>query len=805
MAASTTQRPAALPPTNKPAARTPRGAAKMAKMYLDAKGVPQRSLHPVPVDEDERRTAHLLHQCTHMRNLNGGGKERCGEQEWLLPDDPPVYCRLHGKKPLEPVKEGPSQLERTLVAAKEMHGRSALPWLIPGGMALTDLALHLCGIGIEAGVLTPILAGAGYLSAKQALTAKAIERRRLEKGEKTGRRAERIRKQARRFAWYGAEAGLWAAALGGTDITDPLPGTLVAALGMTRWAIACHGWWKSADERRTAASQVKVDVAEAVASTPQVAVPDPVQLKAETTWTTLIGCQGGAFPGTRLEEFTRLPNCQVRASERTLVPNWSAKVVALVPGSINMRENRPNLRGRIAAAFGCTYADVSFHADDNDLSVGMLRVQPDNPLAEVKMWPGIGATDWAKGTSDIGPFDDSTPVRYQWWTKEGAAHDLIGGSSGSGKSELVAQLLLTSLHSNGLVLDWVGDPQGGQSFGALKDHVDWFAHGEHEITLMLLAAVKEMYRRNDVLTSAYIKTWKPTADMPLLVITLDEIQSYLGDTGPIHELVTKLAGMGRKVGIKMRLITQIIAAYNLGGDTYIKDQVKTGQTLTFRSETDQAARSAIEGDSPIDPTMLPKTWGPKTCAAGERTAGLVFLQGLHGRDLYARAYYTGESMDQWLIGDDGTPTVSPGTFCADARRTSGVLWGDRKKRAKRLLEAGRSDEEILSGGAAVELIEAASVSAQTGEVVKPADHSQAPLENRSRDNVLAAVFGLADENGMVKRDAIAAAVKGKMAEGTMNKALTDLVGSGDLLRPKNGIYMVAGMAPQQMRIDEVEQ
>lgn len=791
MAATTTQRPAALLSTGKSAPQTkvPAGAAKMSRIYVDDKGLPCKSVTAVPVDENDRRTAHLLRQCPHLSVVNGGGKERCGEKEWLLPDDRDVFCRAHGDR-LTPLDDGPSAFALTMRAAKEMHGRSALPWLIPAGMTAADAALHIAGIGFEAGLIAPALAGGGYVAARRTLTARAIRRNRLERGEKTGRRYERIRRQARRYAWWGGEAGLWAAALAGTDITH-LPGVIVAGLGMARWAYTCLDWWASAERRRASIGAVKVDVS-AAAQQP-VAPPDPVQLNAETTWRTLIGCQGGAFPGTKLQDFTQLPNCQVRASERTLVPNWSAKVVATVHGSINMRENRPNLRGRIAAAYGCTYADVSFSADETDLSVGWLRVQPDNPLAEVRMWPGRAVTDWAKGVSEVGRFDDGLPVPYQWWTKEGAAHDLIGGSSGSGKSELVAQLLLTSLHSNGLVLDWVGDPQGGQSYGALKDHVDWFARDKTEITLMLLAAVKEMWRRNDELSTSYTKTWRPTKDMPLLVITLDEVQDYLGDSGPVHELIRKLAGQGRKCGIKLRLITQIIAAYNLGGDTYIKDQVKTGQTLTFRSETDVAARSAIEGDSPIDPTELPKKWGPHTCAAGDRTAGLMFVQGLHGRDLYARAYYTGESMQQWLVGPDGTASTSPGMFCTEAREVSGVLWGDRVERAKRLIEAGRSDEDLLSGGAALELIEAASVSAQTQTVVRPAGRGEAPLPDRARDVVFTAALENSDGTGTVTRDAIAAAVKGKMADGTMNKALTDLVGSGELLRVKNGVYVVAGM------------
>lgn len=799
MAASTTtnqqQRPAA-PAT----AKVPAGAVKMARTYLDAKGLPQKSLYPVPVDADERRTDHVLLQCPHLRNINGGGKERCAEKQWLLPTEPALFCPRHGKQ-LEAADKGPSKLAQTAAAAKELHGRSAAPWLIPLAGVAAETALHLAGAGpVETSAAVPALAIGTYYVAKRTLTKRAIKKKRLEKGQREGRRYQALTRRARLTALQGAEGGLWLTGLAAADVTSRA-GAVVAAAAMVRWAVGAAAWWRSADRRRLRGN-VKVQTP----VTAHVAAPDPVQLRAVTTWKALIGKAGGPIPGTELVEFQRLPNCPVGAGQRTLLPNWSAKVVATVAGSVNMRASRTDLLGSIAAAYQCTYADVSFTADESDLSIGWLRVQPDNPLAEVGMWAGPSATDWKKGTSVVGRFDDGKPIIYQWWTKQGAAHDLIGGSSGGGKSEFIAQLLLASLHSGGLVTDWVGDPQGGQSFGALKDQVDWFARDVSEIQLMLLAAVKEMFRRNDELTRNNIKTWRATKDMPLLVITLDEVQSYLGDAGIVHELVTKLAGMGRKCGIKMRLSTQIIAAYNLGGDTYIKDQVKTGQTMTFRSETDQAGRSAIEGDSLIDPTALPKRWGANTCAAGESTAGLMFVQGIHGRDVYGRADYTGEKMEAWLVDPNGDPSVSPGQFGPDAQRESGVLWADRKERARRLIEAGRNDEDILSGGKALELIEAAAVASVTKQAVRTPPAGQAPLPDRARDTVLAAAAEAAGANGLVERSAIVAAVKGKVADGTRDKALTDLVAAGDLRRIRNGLYEVPGVAKaRQLELGEATQ
>lgn len=815
--AVTTHRPAPLPrqapgddtpdPFTPRRASIPAGATKMQAWFIDADGRRRRMPYLVPVDADDQRTMHLRFQCPKMKVVNGGGREQCPRHEWVPPGAPSRFCPDHGQQ-FVPPKEG-GRLAAVARDTYRMYGRSAAPWALPATAALADVGMKLGGVsGAEVLLAAPVLASGAYYATKRSLTRRAIRRGRIEKGQRDGKRLRQISGKARQAAALGGEAGLWATALAATDLSTWM-GRIVAAAGMVRWAVGMKPWWDRAEARRLRDIPVSIKV-ETPDGEPAVEAPDPVHLRATTTWKTLIGKPGGPLAGTELAEFNRLPGCEVGASSRTRLPNWSAKVVALVPGSINMRESRPNLLGRIAAAYGCTYADVAFTADESDLGVGWLRVQPDNLLAETQLWRGPDvANNWKRGRSRVGRFDDGMNIVYQWWTETGAAHDLISGCTGSGKSELVAQLILASLHSNGLVLDWVGDPQGGQSYGALKNAVDWFARDRSEIQLMLLAALKEMLRRNDELSENNIKTWRATKAMPLLVITLDEVQSYIEDP-IILELVEKLAGMARKVGIKLRLITQIPAAYNLGGSTYIKEQVKTGQSLIFRAMTDQAGRDATDGDTPIDPTQLPSRWGKNTCAAGKTTAGLMFVQGVAGRDVYGRADYTGDDMNVWLADDQGQSTLSSGVFCREAREESGILWGNRKERALRLIAAGRSDADLLSGGKAVELLEDAAAVlapplAPPLATQQPASASQqqpsTPTETRARDVVLAAARAKADNHGVVEREAIVQAVKGRMADGTLNKALSDLIDDRKLRRVQKGIYEVPVVVPRAT-IDE---
>jgi hypothetical protein len=67
------------------------------------------------------------------------------------------------------------------------------------------------------------------------------------------------------------------------------------------------------------------------------------------------------------------------------------------------------------------------------------------------------------------------------------------------------------------------------------------------------------------------------------------------------------------------------------------------------------------------------------------------------------------------------------------------------------------------------------------------------LPDRARDVVLAAAREGADAHGVVKRETIVEAARGRMADKTLNAALTDLVACGDLGRVRNGLYSVPGV------------
>lgn len=761
----------------------PAGAARMQSWYVDGRGRHCKVPRPVPVTADDRRTEHRLGTCP---------KADCGHTDWVLPGSGRRFCPTHGSA-LSVAADGRGERRRAL--AREvwvLHGASCFPWLALVVLAGGGVAARLTRVTpwyVAAGSVVAWVAGYGV--ARALLWQQAVKRDRVKPGQKKGRRVARIDRAARRVGWHALLGLVWVAA---AATVDPLTvaGQVVWAVLVVGWCVRSYPWWVQVDARRSRATTPAL-VAALPAGPPPV---DPVLQAAAATWATLIGQQGGPLAGTVLTDLVMLPATTAGGPGRERRPNFTGTVRAVANGSINMREARPNLVGRICAAFGVSYGDVSFAADANDLSTAYLRVCPDNPLAEVRMYRGPDPGDWRRGWSVVGRFDDAGDLIYAWWTETGAVHDLISGCTGSGKSELVLQLILRSLHSQGLVMDWLGDPQAGQSYGAVKNHVAYFAPDKDEIRLMLITAVKEMDRRTQALAAANVKTWRASRDMPLIVITLDEVQRYIDDA-PIAEMIQVLVGQGRKAGIKMRLITQVPAAYALGGTIYTKEQLMSGQSFTFRAETELAGRHASEGDGLIDPTQLPKRWGKFTCGFGRTTAGLLFARGVYGRDLFARADYTGEDMSVWLYDQTGALTISPGEFSSAAVALAGVLWVGRWDRAR--LAGTRDDTSLLNTANAAELIRAAEELAAVGY-----DRSRLSTSGNAsgasataRDLVHTAAAAATRQEGaagQATRQSVAALLP-DMPPSTRDGALSDLVGSGALRRVKPGVFELVKQPP----------
>jgi hypothetical protein len=200
--------------------------------------------------------------------------------------------------------------------------------------------------------------------------------------------------------------------------------------------------------------------------------------------------------------------------------------------------------------------------------------------------------------------------------ESGPWHDLIAGTTRAGKSRLLDQLLTTSRQAKGYMVDWVIDPQNGQSLPDWVDEVDWFAAGVDEGMKVLRAARALMYARNLVFagrehtdrrgrTKKGMKGFTPTLEYPQLNLTIDEAHAML----QIPEAVTILAEMGKmgsKCGIKVRLVVHLPLLSELGGSSVLRDMVASGNVFVLRTASRITGQVAFQGALPVDPVMIPR-------------------------------------------------------------------------------------------------------------------------------------------------------------------------------------------------------
>jgi hypothetical protein len=760
---------------------------KLQSWYHDKRGRVVKTSRPVPVDANNDLVPLLDYRCP---------VGQCDVQEWH-PARATRYCTDHGKALVLRQDGRRVDRARSLVAdTYRLHGASASPWVCLTVACAAAGGAHVAGPG-RAVVGLSVAVGATYLAAR-ARALRTARKRGMRRGERQGTHARYVRRMTKRA---GIVAGAAATCAMVASVVDPhtVFGAITYTALLGGWALAAVPTWRRADDRR--AFLTSRPAAPALPDGPVEEVSPDLVLKAQALglWASNIGNQNGPLAGTKLVDWERLPECAAGGPDRPRQPNWTAAVITPQGApAVSMRKPRPDLLGAIAAAYGVSTADVSFAADPHNNSRATVRVCPDNPLAEVRYWAGPAGTNWERGTTTIGRFEDGRPITFEFWNEDGASHAMFSGCSGSGKSELIVQLLLTALHSGGRVLPWVADPQRGQSYGPLREHVDWFATTLDEIKFMLMAATAEMQRRNDVLTARYQKTWRPTRDMPLLVLCLDEVQAYAKDD-VVQELLEKLAGMARKVGIVLWLITQVTAAYAFGGgNLYVKEQMR--QRLVFRASTSQAAGHAVEDGEMIDATTLPKAWGPSTAGAGRTTAGLLFVSGPHGCDVFGRTDYTGESaeMARWLVDANGAPTTTPGWFDAAAAAYSGPLWGGRRERQAAAAGTGLDLQGLLAGGKAAQLLDAAAgLQNDPNYKPQPAVNPLVSLPDPARNRVLRTAQKVADPDGFVTKTALVEATP-DVPTNTRDRAIADLRQSGEFApvedadgKVRRGVYKVA--------------
>ncbi|HEY0259239.1 MAG TPA: FtsK/SpoIIIE domain-containing protein [Lacisediminihabitans sp.] len=142
-------------------------------------------------------------------------------------------------------------------------------------------------------------------------------------------------------------------------------------------------------------------------------------------------------------------------------------------------------------------------------------------------------------------------------------HAVIGGTTGSGKSELLVSwvLAMAAAHPPETVNFLLVDFKGGSSFAALRrlPHTvglitDLDERSAHRALLSLTAELR--FRERRLAEEGVRSIEEATAALPRLVIVVDEFAALVAGFPELHDLFADLAARGRSLGLHLVLCTQ---------------------------------------------------------------------------------------------------------------------------------------------------------------------------------------------------------------------------------------------------------
>lgn len=539
---------------------------------------------------------------------------------------------------------------------------------------------------------------------------------------------------------------LTAAAALGTD--EPKPVAL-----LTGGLILSLPWWYS--------YRTRIELPKPYQPMPE-SKPEPVALEleppADVIWDTRIASTGGPLRGAEVEGWSDIPfgrTTGVWLPDTGSILNEEAQSRTVMITQI--------YRKRIGEVL------IEPHADciEGHLQFTLLDRAP---VEDGRAWAGPNL-DALTGIMPIGMFADAKGEAKIRLFEPGAGmkHVLVSGGTGSGKSNLLANLIAAIEHS-GVGLTWLADPQGGQSIPDWADEtaLDRVALDMDEIKVMIRAAYEVMMANSAYITSLEWtddkgrtrkgkKCMDPTADMPFLALVIDEAHKVLADP-EIAKMVADIAKMGRKAGVVLILATQTPTQDELGG-TYggaIRDNVLMGNIIVLRT------KSRMTGGMlslPVDPAKLPAKF-----ANGSNTQGIGFVIGETERPVMMRVDYDDDPY-QWVLS-------SPHTRLHQAAREAAF-------------EVFDNPDQVLGSDGAFAPASLATV-LPFPEQTPVETETEKEQRSLARDSILAYL----GEHGPAMRGRII--VDLKISAAHVQRVLNDLVERGRLTNDGTGLYAVPG-------------
>lgn len=193
-------------------------------------------------------------------------------------------------------------------------------------------------------------------------------------------------------------------------------------------------------------------------------------------------------------------------------------------------ESLAGIAPNLASAFAARQVIVEPHTERADRA--LVHVIRKDPFSKPVVTPlmGVERTNWLKPFT-VGVDVFGRPAKMDLVGGDGVNHILIGGATGSGKSNVI-QLLMAYAALDPRTQIYGFDGKFGMELGFWADRMEMFNENPRDMgtaITQLAQMAKIVDARNQKLRAAGLR--KPTADMPPMVLIIEELASWLVDCG----------------------------------------------------------------------------------------------------------------------------------------------------------------------------------------------------------------------------------------------------------------------------------